>query len=129
VQEKSPQNFKTPISIPQLGRRKAYYLVSIDKAFGDKNVAPGRLKKVGWTKLAALAPHIRQQRLEDRRAELQRIVKGADAILFSESIEAEGALVFAEACEMGCGGIVSKRIGSIYRSRRCRNRTKARKRG
>ena len=57
---------------------------------------------------------IRQRRLEDRRAELERVVKGAEAILFSEAIEAEGALVFAKACEMGLEGIVSKRIGSRY---------------
>ena len=68
---------------------------------------------------------IRQQRLEDRRAELERIVKGADAILFSESIAAEGVLVFAKACEMGLEGIVSKRVGSMYWSGRARNWTKA----
>ena len=32
-------------SMPQLGRRKAYYLVSIDKAFGNKNVPAERLKE------------------------------------------------------------------------------------
>jgi bifunctional non-homologous end joining protein LigD len=35
-------------------------------------------------------------------------------ILFSEAIEAAGALVFAKACEMGLEGIVSKRAGSLY---------------
>ena len=69
---------------------------------------------------------IRHERLEDRRAELQRIVKGVDVILFSESIAAEGALVFKKACEMGLEGIVSKRVGSIYWSGRARNWTKTR---
>jgi bifunctional non-homologous end joining protein LigD len=60
--------------------------------------------------------------------ELERIVKGDDdAILFSESIAAEGALVFRKACELGLEGIVSKRVGSIYWSGRCRIWTKARK--
>jgi hypothetical protein len=40
---------------------------------------------------------VRRQSIEDQRAELQRIVKGADAILFSEAIAAERELVFAEA--------------------------------
>jgi ATP-dependent DNA ligase len=31
---------------------------------------------------------------------------------------AEGALVFDKACEMGLEGIVSKRVGSAYWSRR-----------
>ncbi len=69
---------------------------------------------------------IRRQPIEDRRAELERIVKGTDAILFSEPIAAEGALVFAKACEMGLEGIMSKRVGSIYWSGRARNWTKAR---
>ena len=34
---------------------------------------------------------------------------------------AEGALVFAKACELGLGGIVSKRAGSRYRSGTTRN--------
>ena len=41
---------------------------------------------------------------------------GVDGILFSEALAAEGALVFAKACELGLEGIVSKRAGSRYRS-------------
>jgi len=59
---------------------------------------------------------IRLQPLEDRRKALSRLVAGVENILFSEAIEAEGALVFAKACEMGLEGIVSKRAGSLYRS-------------
>jgi len=69
---------------------------------------------------------IRRQPIEDRRAELERIVRGADAVLFSEAIAAEGGLVFKKACEMGLEGIVSKRVGSIYWSGRARNWTKTR---
>ena len=32
--------------------------------------------------------------------------------------EADGAIVFREACTLGCEGIVSKRLGSPYRSGR-----------
>ena len=58
----------------------------------------------------------RESRLEDRRATLKRLVTGVDGVLFSESITAEGALVFAKAVELGLEGIVSKRSGSLYRS-------------
>jgi ATP-dependent DNA ligase len=34
---------------------------------------------------------------------------------------AEGAAVFAKACELGLEGIVSKRAGSFYKSGRSRN--------
>ena len=59
---------------------------------------------------------IRASRLEDRRATLKRLVTGVGSVLFSESITAEGALVFAKAVELGLEGIVSKRSGSLYRS-------------
>ena len=38
LQQTLPKDFKKVASLPQLGRRKAYYLISIDKAFGDKEV-------------------------------------------------------------------------------------------
>jgi bifunctional non-homologous end joining protein LigD len=58
----------------------------------------------------------RQRPIEDRRAALSPLVAGVDCILFSDALVAEGALVFAKACEMGLEGIVSKRAGSLYRS-------------
>jgi bifunctional non-homologous end joining protein LigD len=59
--------------------------------------------------------------LEIRRAELDGLVAGIDAILFSETVDAEGAVVFRKACEMGLEGIVSKRLGGVYRSGRVKN--------
>jgi bifunctional non-homologous end joining protein LigD len=58
---------------------------------------------------------LRQKPLKERREALKRLVGGADGlILFSEAIAAEGALVFAKACELGLEGIVSKRASSGY---------------
>jgi bifunctional non-homologous end joining protein LigD len=64
---------------------------------------------------------LRQRPLEERRDALSRLVAGADGIRFSEAINAEGALVFAKARELGLEGIVSKRAGSRYRSGTSRN--------
>jgi bifunctional non-homologous end joining protein LigD len=50
-----------------------------------------------------------------------RLVDGFDGIVFSEALAAEGAVVFGKACELGLEGIVSKREGSLYKSRRSRN--------
>ena len=94
VQETNPGDFKKLCSLPQLGRRKAYYLLSIDKAFGDKNVPAERLKKIGWTKLAALAPHITNENLEDALlfAELntmkniEAVMHGLEPILGGRSV-------------------------------------------
>jgi bifunctional non-homologous end joining protein LigD len=41
--------------------------------------------------------------------------------LIAQRNAAEGAVVFANACELGLEGIVSKREGSFYRSGRSRN--------
>ena len=45
-----------------------------------------------------------------------RLVDDVSGILFSEALVAEGAVVFAEACELGLEGIVLKR-GKSGRSR------------
>jgi bifunctional non-homologous end joining protein LigD len=64
-----------------------------------------------WRKLA----------LEVRRAQLESVVSGIDGLTFSEAIEGDGAIVFDHACKLGLEGIVSKRLGGLYASGRCRN--------
>jgi ATP-dependent DNA ligase len=44
---------------------------------------------------------LRLRPIEARREALVRLVTGADGIVFSEAIVAEGAVVFAKACELG----------------------------
>jgi hypothetical protein len=65
LQEKSPADFKSLISIPQLGKRKAYYLVVIDRAFGGYPQLRERLLKVGWTRLALIAPYVTAGDVDD----------------------------------------------------------------
>ncbi len=60
---------------------------------------------------------LRAVSLEHRKERLRELVRKTE-ILFSDSFEAEGAAIFARACEMGIEGIVSKRKGSRYRSER-----------
>jgi bifunctional non-homologous end joining protein LigD len=40
------------------------------------------------------------------------------SLVFNECFDEDGAVVFREACRLGCEGIVSKRLGSPYRSGR-----------
>jgi bifunctional non-homologous end joining protein LigD len=72
-----------------------------------------QVEREDWRKLA----------LEVRRAQLESLVAGIDAIT---AIDDEGAIVFAKACEMGLEGIVSKRLGGVYSSGPCRNWVKVR---
>ena len=60
---------------------------------------------------------IRLDPLEVRKATLASILaKASPGIRFNEHIEGDGPTVFAHACKMGLGGIVSKRKDSTYRS-------------
>ena len=64
---------------------------------------------------------LRLRPIEQRREALMRLVNGVGGILFSEALAAEGAVVFDKACELRLEGIVSKRLGSFYRSGKSRN--------
>jgi len=57
--------------------------------------------------------------LEARKAKLGRLLKRAPTgIALNEHHEGDGPALFAAACARGLEGIVSKRIGSRYRSGR-----------
>ena len=61
---------------------------------------------------------LRKEPIEERRARLQELLKPDphSGIQFSEAITGDGASIFAEAEKMGLEGIVSKRLGSRYKS-------------
>src|SRR5438067_9012183 len=55
-------------------------------------------------------------RLKQRKHLLANLLKGQQtSIVLNEVYEEDGAIVFREACKLGCEGIVSKRLGSTYR--------------
>lgn len=59
---------------------------------------------------------LRRAPLEERKAMLAKLLKGAhSSIVLNQHFEADGAIVYREACRLGCEGIVSKRLGSPYR--------------
>jgi bifunctional non-homologous end joining protein LigD len=64
---------------------------------------------------------LRGRPVEDRRARLEVLLlpNRPDGLLFSAAIEGDGPEVFAHAAGLGLEGIVSKRLGSRYRSGRC----------
>ena len=62
---------------------------------------------------------LRWRPLEVRKGRLAKLLRGVpDGIAFNQHFIGEGANIFKHACELGCEGIVSKRIGSHYRSGR-----------
>jgi bifunctional non-homologous end joining protein LigD len=63
---------------------------------------------------------IRKEPLVRRKAELKKIIAGAD-VQFSESFEIDGGAMFAHACKLSLEGVVSKVRDSAYASGRANN--------
>ena len=62
---------------------------------------------------------LRRSPIEQRKRKLAKLVRGPHAgIVVNEVFEGDGDILFAHACKLGCEGIVSKRLGSSYRSGR-----------
>jgi bifunctional non-homologous end joining protein LigD len=62
---------------------------------------------------------LRREPIEKRKVLLAQLLKGSHlSIVLNEHFEEDGVIVFREACKLGCEGIVSKRLGSSYRSGR-----------
>ena len=59
---------------------------------------------------------LRRKPIETRKALLAKLLERSHlSLVLNEHYEGDGALVFREACRLGCEGIVSKKLGSIYR--------------
>jgi bifunctional non-homologous end joining protein LigD len=61
--------------------------------------------------------------LQERKAMLRALIEQADqeTLRFSEDFDADGALLFREACKLGAEGIISKRADAKYVSGRSAN--------
>jgi len=65
---------------------------------------------------------LRGEPIEKRKEFLAKLLSGSQPnLVFNESFKEDGAIVFREACKLGCEGIVSKRLGSPYRSSRSKH--------
>ena len=61
----------------------------------------------------------RRRPFEDRKATLAKLLsRSHEAIAFNQHYDCVGATIYKHACALGCEGIVSKRVGSPYRSGR-----------
>jgi bifunctional non-homologous end joining protein LigD len=59
---------------------------------------------------------LRREPIERRKTLLAKLLKGSpSSIVPNQYYEEDGEIVFREACRLGCEGIVSKKLGSIYR--------------
>jgi bifunctional non-homologous end joining protein LigD len=62
---------------------------------------------------------LRRSWIEYRKRKLAKLVRRPEfGIVLNEHYEGDGEIIFKHACKLGCEGIVSKRLGSLYRSGR-----------
>jgi bifunctional non-homologous end joining protein LigD len=62
---------------------------------------------------------LRRQPIEERKWRLANLLDSSQlSLVLNQHFEEDGAIVYREACKLGCEGIVSKRLGSPYRSGR-----------
>ena len=60
---------------------------------------------------------LRREPIEKRKALLAKLLKDRQvSIVLNEHFDEDGPAVYRAACQLGCEGIVSKRLGSPYRS-------------
>jgi bifunctional non-homologous end joining protein LigD len=60
---------------------------------------------------------LRHEPIERRKASLAKLIQQASTgLVLNEHIDEPGDVVFRHACKLGLEGIVSKRLGSRYRS-------------
>jgi ATP-dependent DNA ligase len=63
---------------------------------------------------------LRRSSIEYRKRKLAKLVRRSEllGIVLNEHYQGDGEIIFKHACKLGCEGIVSKRLGSLYRSGR-----------
>jgi bifunctional non-homologous end joining protein LigD len=65
---------------------------------------------------------LRRQPIEIRKAGLVQLLRSPHpGIAVNEHYVGNGDIVYQQACKLGCEGIVSKRLGSAYRSGRSKH--------
>jgi bifunctional non-homologous end joining protein LigD len=59
---------------------------------------------------------LRRRPIEERKGLLTQLLRGSNpSLVLNQIYEGDGEIVFSLTCKLGCEGIVSKRLGSIYR--------------
>jgi bifunctional non-homologous end joining protein LigD len=62
---------------------------------------------------------IRTQPIEERKHALANVLyREREGIAFNAHYDGDGAIIYKHACALGCEGMVSKRLGSVYRAGR-----------
>jgi len=125
----SPSGFRSPLRPWQRCRVGSCLIDGEAIACDDKGLAVfeliRRTRNHGSAILCAFdlleidGEDLRRAPIEHRMHRLARLLRRPDhGLVLNEHFSGDGAIVYLEACRLGCEGIVSKRLGSSYRSGR-----------
>ena len=86
--DRDPEKFNELWQVTELGRRKAYYMVEIARAYEGLSIPRSRLKKVGWTKLQLIGKRVTAQNWEELfdlaekfpAKQLEKLMKGGQPV-------------------------------------------------
>jgi hypothetical protein len=88
LHDEDPETFLPVVEKLGLKPRKAYYLIKIDRTFHSFPIPPERLRRIGWTKLQLIAPHVTPETwVELIELAETRTVHQLEAILRGEEVE------------------------------------------
>jgi bifunctional non-homologous end joining protein LigD len=80
--------------------------------------------------IALSGKDLRGEAIEERKHALANTLhRERGRIVFNQHYDGDGAIIFKQACKLGCEGIVSKQLGSPYRSGRSNHWLKIKKTG
>lgn len=90
LQDTDVDEFTRIVNNSGLGKRKAYYLVAIDRTFSKIPVPKLRLKKIGWTKLNVLTKSINKSNYAELlKAAEQYTAKELEKYLSGQKVSAK----------------------------------------
>ena len=72
IQEQSPDEFVRAAKRLGVEKRKAYYLVEIDRNLEGLKIDHGRLARIGWTKLQIIAGRLNSRTAESQLSQAER---------------------------------------------------------
>ena len=111
----------------RLGESNVFRLAPVESALPERAVrrvpALHPTEGLAWPRAFDLieldGEDLRWAKLEDRKHALADLLRGTDdGIAYNKHFDGDGEIIFRHACALGCEGIVSKRLGSAYRSGR-----------
>lgn len=94
LQENDHDRFNDFIKATTIGKRKAYYLVAVSKAFENLPVPKAKLTKLGWTKASLIQPTVTPENAQElvefalshSAADLKRHLKGEEVLGDSKAL-------------------------------------------